>query len=345
VQKTVTIKDVAQRAAVSSATVSFVLNDLADSRIPDVTAARVRAAAAELGYTPNALARGLRRRRTDTIAVISDKLATTSYALDMLGAVQDVARQHGLLVFLVETGGDPEVEKAAMEAINRQQVDGVLYACLYHRVVELPGGLGANVVLLDARTERASFPAVVPDDRGGARAAVSELLQHGHRRIGFINDFSATAAADLRLAGYRDALRAHAVHFDRRLVHYAEPGLEASGAAAVHLVDAAGATGLFCFNDRVAVGAFRGLSRRGLTVPGDISVVGFDDQEFIADYADPPLTTVALPHYAMGEWAARTLVARMGGEPVLPETHLMPCDLVRRASVGPAPALTGQRCI
>jgi LacI family transcriptional regulator len=92
-------------------------------------------------------------------------------------------------------------------------------------------------------------------------------------------------------------------------------------------------TGVFCFNDRFAVGAYRGLRRRGLVVPRDLSVVGFDDQDFVADYADPPLTTVALPHYAMGEWAARVLVARINGEDDPPRVHLMPCRLVRRGSV------------
>src|SRR5205085_6235613 len=106
------------------------------------------------------------------------------------------------------------------------------------------------------------------------------------------------------------------------------------GTAAVHLVERAGATALFCFNDRMALAAYHGLRAHGLRVPADVSVVGFDDQEFVASYADPPLTTVALPHYAMGEWAARALVDQLNGRAVPAETHLMPCELVRRASVG-----------
>jgi LacI family transcriptional regulator len=341
--KAATIRDVAERAFVSSATVSLVLNDVADSRISAATAQRVRAAAAGLGYAPNWLARGLRRRRTDTIGLISDEIATTPYAVHMVAGVQEVARRNGLLVFLVNTEGELDVEKAAVGALGRQRVDGIIYACMYHRVVDLPEGLGTNVVLLDARTERATFPAVVPDDRGGARAAVAELLEHGHRRIGFINDFHAREAAELRLAGYRDALRSYGVRFNRRLVAYAEPGLDASGAAAVQLRDNAGITALFCFNDRVAVGAGRGLGARGLAVPRDVSIVGFDDQQFVADHADPPLTTVALPHYAMGEWAARTLVDQINGVARVPATYVMPCELVRRASVGPLPPASRPR--
>jgi LacI family transcriptional regulator len=314
-----------------------VLNEVADSRIPQTTAGRVRAAAAQLQYAPNSLARGLRRRRTDVIALISDTITTTPYAVHMIEAVEQVVRRNGLLLFLVNTGGDVGVERKAVEALGRQQVEGFLYACMYHRIVELPRGLGPNVVLLDARTRRRSVPAVVPDDRGGARAAVTELLEHGHRRIGFLTDARAPLAARLRLAGYRDALKEHGIRYDRRLVVAAEPTLEASAAAAGRLHERTGITGLFCFNDRMTIGAYRGLRGRGLAVPADVSVVGFDDQEFVAAYADPPLTTVALPHYAMGEWAARALVERITGGAVEPETHLMPCQLVRRASVEPPP--------
>jgi DNA-binding LacI/PurR family transcriptional regulator len=341
VPKPPTIKDVAQLAGVSAATVSLVLNDVANSRITPSTADRVRSAAAALGYAPNPLARGLRRRRTDVIALISDTITTTPYAVHMIEAVEEVVRGNGLLLFLVNTGGDPVVEKSAVAALARQQVDGYLYACMYHRVVDLPDGLGPNVVLLDARTKRRSVPAVVPDERGGARAAVAEFVAHGHRRIGFVNDAAAPPAAALRLAGYREALKAHGIRFDARLVVDAQPApdgttvpADGGGAAAVRLVERAGATALFCFNDRMAVAAYRGLRAHGLHVPADVSVIGFDDQEFVASFADPPLTTVALPHYAMGEWAARALVDRVNGRPVPAETHLMPCQLVRRASVG-----------
>jgi LacI family transcriptional regulator len=343
VRRRATIGDVAQLAGVSSAAVSLVLNKVAHSRIPETTAVRVRAAAAQLGYAPNSLARGLRCRRTDTIGLISDEITTTPYAVRMLKAVQDVAVGSGLLVFLIDSGGDPAVERAGVGALAGQQVDGFLYACMHHRIVELPAGLGPNVVLLDARTEDATFPAVVPDDRGGARAAVTELLDHGHRRIGLINDSHAPVAAGLRLAGYRDALSSYGIRFDRTLVRDAEPNLEASAAAAVALHDASDASALFCFNDRVAVGACRGLRQRGLAVPHDLSVVGFDDQEFVAAFAEPPLTTVALPHYAMGAWAARTLIDLINGEPVMPQTCLIPCELVRRGSVGPPPSTSDPR--
>jgi DNA-binding LacI/PurR family transcriptional regulator len=250
-------------------------------------------------------------------------------------AIQDVAARNGLLVFMVNTEGDREAERSAVAALNQQRVDGFVYACLAHRVVDLPAGLGPNVVLLDGRTQRTRFPTVVPDERGGARTAVSELLRHGHRRIGFINDLRNPLAARLRLVGYREALNAFGVRFERKRVASVLPGLDASAAAARQLVEEAGVTALFCFNDRLAVGAYRGLRQRGLRVPSDVSVIGFDDHEFVADFADPPLTTVALPHYEMGEWAVSTLVDLINGEGGEPGIQPMPCRLVVRASVAP----------
>jgi LacI family transcriptional regulator len=336
----VTIRDVAERAAVSPATVSLVLNDVA-ARIPEATAARVRAAATDLGYAPNSLARGLRLRRTHTIGFISDTITTTPFAVHMVEAAQHVARRHGFLLFLVNTGDDAAVERAAVRALRQQQVDGFLYACMYHRVVEPPDLGGGPVVLLNARAGTGDHPAVVPDDRGGARSAVLELIDHGHRRIGFINDVATHPAATLRLAGYRDALKERGIRYDRRLVEHSEAEPEQGAAAALRLYDRAAPTGVFCFNDRMAVGVRRGLAARGLSVPRDVSLIGFDDQEFVASYAEPPLTTVALPHYAMGQWAAQALVDRIidgrsqDGGPGGP-VHLMPCELVRRDSVAPA---------
>jgi LacI family transcriptional regulator len=170
----VTIKDVARRAGVSSANVSMVLNRVSASRISEATAERVRLAAAELGYAPNLLARGLRKRRTDTIAVLSDQLATTSLAPHMVRAIQDVAARNGMLVFMVNTEGDRDSERSVVAALNQQRVDGFIYACLAHRVIDLPAGIGPNVVLLNGRTRRLRFPSVVPDERGGgARAAAA----------------------------------------------------------------------------------------------------------------------------------------------------------------------------
>lgn len=341
------IKDVARSAGVSVTTVSHVLNRRAGTRVAADTAERVRQAAAEVGYAPNSLARGLRTRRSHTIGFLSDEITTTPFAVRMVEAAQKAAWQRGFLLILLNTGGDAGIERAAVTALGQQQVAGVIYACMWHRVLSVPEGLGPETVLLDCRAANGGYRAVVPDERGGARAAVSELLDQGHRRIAFINDQLGPEAATLRLRGCRDVLAERGIRFDPRLVRDAFPDARGAARAAADLLESSWAfgdrpTAIFCFNDRMAMGVYRAARHRGLRIPQDISVIGFDDQEFLADALDPPLTTVALPHREMGRWAVETLLDEPPGPAAAPpDTVLMPCPLVRRESVGPPPTSSG----
>ncbi|MDR2348141.1 MAG: LacI family transcriptional regulator, partial [Bifidobacteriaceae bacterium] len=142
------ISDVAGEAGVSIATVSLVLND-APARISDETRQRVREAAERLQYRPNSTARGLRTRRSKTIGVISDAIASTPFAGRMIAGLQDVAREHGYLVFLADTSKDRAAETAAIKAYSDQQVEAMIYACMYHQVIEPPEGLAPGSVFLD----------------------------------------------------------------------------------------------------------------------------------------------------------------------------------------------------
>lgn len=338
----VRITDVAAAAGVSATTVSLVLNDV-ESRISEETRDRVRAAAAAVGYAPSALARGLRQQRTHTIGLISDQIATTPFAGRMLAGAQDVARAHGELIFLVDTGGDPVVEQSAIRALAGQQVDATIYASMWHQIVPVPAGLPADTVFLDCRPDSGGFRSVVPDDRAGGAAATQELVEAGHRRIGFVDaadDSERPIAADLRHAGYREVLQAHGIEPDPALHVHAAVSPRGGRAATERLLDLPAATrptALFCFNDRMAVGAYAAVHARGLRIPEDISIIGYDDQQFIAAEQDPPLTTIALPHYEMGRWAMEVALGiRATGEQ--DATHQMECPVVRRDSVGPPPA-------
>lgn len=337
----VRISDVAAAAGVSTATVSLVLNDRT-ARISEATRERVRQAAAEVGYTPNSVARGLRTQRSRTIGLISDTIATTPFAGRMLAGAQDVAREHGYLVFLVDTDADPVVEREAIRALADQQVDAMIYACMWHRVVEVPDSLPSHSVFLDCRPDVGGFPAVVPDDRAGGLAAVRELVAAGHRRIAYVDvELSdAPVASGLRHEGYLEALAEAGITADPAL-HVRGATTAAGGRAATEtlldLPELRRPTALFCFNDRMAVGAYVAAHHRGLEIPRDLSIVGYDDQQLVAAELDPPLTTVALPHYEMGRWAME--VALGSRDPGQSDTaHLMPCPIVRRDSVGPPPA-------
>ncbi|TGN66615.1 LacI family DNA-binding transcriptional regulator [Nocardioides eburneiflavus] len=340
--KRISIKDVAQRAGVSVTTVSHVLNDTPGKRISDDTRSRVRRAADELSYQPNGVARSLRLQRSQILAMVSDQIATTPHAgLIILGA-QEAASKHGWLLMLVNSGGDRETERAEIQALQQRQVDGFLYASMYHQVVDVPPELGDSpLTLLDARCDDQRIPSVAPDEVQGGQAATQLLLDMGHRRIGLINNVDDIPATEGRLEGYLRALREAGLEPDDDLV--VRDLSEASGGyrAGLALLDRAPRpTAIFCFNDRMAMGLYQAAAERGLRIPEDLSVVGFDNQELIADGLRPGLTTVALPHYEMGAWAVETLIRRLGDPDIAPEQVLLRCPVVARASVGPPAAST-----
>lgn len=337
------IKDVAKAAGVSIATVSLVLNDKADHRIPERTRERVRQAAREVGYTPNSLARSLRTRRTHTIGLVSDRIATTPYAVRMIAAAEQVAAENAHLIFLVDTDGDLAVSTAAVQTLQDRQVDGLVYACMWHQVLgadQLPPGLPAGTVFLDARPADGGYPAVVPDDHAGGVAAVEELLGAGHRRIGLvdIDEEPEPVASTLRREAWRRTLTEAGVAVDPDW-HVRVASTAAGGREGLDRLLALPAerrpTAVFCFNDRMAMGVYTSARHHGLRIPEDLSVVGYDDQELIAAEMDPGLTTVALPHAAMGRWA---MEVRLGvREPPEDEVLRLPCPLIRRGSVAPPP--------
>jgi LacI family transcriptional regulator len=333
------MRDVARAAGVSQTTVSFVINDVPDAHISRATRERVRAAVERLGYRPNAIARALRRDTTDTIGFVSDEMATTPFAGQMIQGAQDAAWERDKLLLLVNTGGDPAVEARALATLVNRRVDGIVYATMYHRVVE-PGRQLREVpaVLLDAEAADGSLPSVVPDEEWAAFAATSVMLEAGRRRIGFLNSADSSPAASGRLAGYRRAVETRALPFDESVVRSCRAVQGGGYDAARALMGVEDPpTALLCFNDQIAMGAYQALFDRKLRIPEDTAVVGFDDHELIAPCLRPGLSTVALPHYEMGRWAVEQLLDLIEGSktdrrrPVV--QHRMHCPYVARESV------------
>ncbi len=336
-----TIKDVASLAGVSTTTVSDVLNEVPGRRINSGTRDRVKAAADELSYSPNRLARGLRLQRTHTFGFVSDAIGATPYAgLTILGA-QRAAAENGSMLMFMNSGLDPDLEEREIRALLDRRVDGIIFASDYHRQVKMPASIRRTAaVLVDATSDDPSISSVVPDEVGGALSAVRELAAHGHRVIGFLNNVDDIPATRLRLAGFRRGLEEVGVQVDPGIVISGKSDAAAGYGAAMSLLDRPGRpTGVFCFNDRIAMGTYQAAADLGLRIPDDLSVVGFDNQEHVADGLRPGLTTLALPHYEMGQWAVRTLIDLVEArtqQPV-PEVVTLPCPLVRRASVGSPP--------
>jgi LacI family transcriptional regulator, galactose operon repressor len=331
------MSDVAAASGVSTTTVSMVLSGKAGTSIPTSTQERVLDASRNLGYRANAVARNLRIRTSDTIGLVSDVIASTPFAGAMIHGAHQAAQAAGKLLLIVDTDRDADIETKAIDTLHDRQVDAIIYATMYHRVIEPPASLReAAWVVLDSRTEDPADSWVVPDEAGGAAAATRHLIEQGHRRIGYLRDSHHNPADIERLAGYRRTLDEAGVAFDPELVveDLDNPfGGHAAAARLLRLADPP--TAIQCYNDRMAMGAYRAVRHAGLSIPGDLSVVGFDNQSQIAPWLDPPLTTVQLPHEAMGRWAVEHVVGVLGGEIEGPRQRRMECPLVVRESVTP----------
>lgn len=337
-KKRPSMKDVAQQAGVSRTTVSFVINKVPNANIPQETQDRVWAAVDELDYRPNALARGLRAQRTHAIGFVSDEVATTPYAGNMIQGAQDQAWIHDNIILLVNTGSNQEMKKTAVNMMLERQVDGIIYATMYHREVHPPAEINqVPAVLLDCFVADRSLPSVVPDEVAGGQQAAEYLLQKGHRRIGFISDAADVPARHGRLQGYKNALAANHISFVPEFVFHGTSNPNGGYDAAMALMKLpVPPTALFCYNDRMAMGAYDALRKLNLSIPDDVAIIGFDNQEIIAAYLYPPLTTMQLPHYEMGKWAVNTLLQLINNpdeKQFSPVQVMLPCPLVERESV------------
>jgi LacI family transcriptional regulator len=335
------IRDVAKAADVSVTTVSHALSATHQSRVNPETRQHVREVAAQLGYAPNRLASGLRNQRSYLLGLVSDEIASTPFAGEMILGAQDAAYERGWLLMLVDSGRNWALEEKQVNTLLQHQVDGLVFARMYHQQAKVPAGVGGvPVVLLDAFDAEGKFSSVVPDEVAAARTAVRELIDAGHRRIGFINNSDDIPAALGRLEGYREILAEAGLEFGPELVTREIPEAAGGRAGARKLLSLPERpTALFCFHDRQAFGAYEVASSLGLTIPTDLSVVSIDNFEIISDGLWPGLTSVALPHYEMGRWAVHRLLDEIedpegtGG----PVQLAFDCPIVRRGSVA-APA-------
>jgi LacI family transcriptional regulator len=328
-----TMMDVASRAGVSQATVSLVLNDSPGVRLSDTTRERVRQAADELGY--KLVRRGQRRAPADQnlIAFIADEMATDPWMAIAFDGAREKALEYGLTVSLVVTRGDPEAEAMILNQMG-QQLLGIIYGTtLTRRAEPAPELFEHHTVLLNCYDAKRRLPSVLPGELVGGRVATERLIQAGRQRIALINGQEGLDASRDRLKGYRQALSSHDLTFDPALVR---PGNwePSSGYEMTHALMALDnpPDGIFCANDMMAVGCFDALRELGKQVPRDVSVVGFDDRE-IAQFTRPPLTTLVLPHYEMGEIAAELLIDAAGGLHAGPTQIKVECPLVERESV------------
>lgn len=323
--------DIARHVGLSRTTVSFVINRRADIQISDESRQRIWDAVKELGYRPDAGAQSLASSRTNLIGLITD-ITTSPFGGGIIRGAQQAAWRQGKLLLIVASEGDPVMEAAAFEMLLGRRVEGVIYATLSHRQIALPDSANEVPTVLVHCFDRArAFPSIVPDEAEGGYVGTRRLIGAGHRRIALINLDPGLPAAVGRQAGYERALAEAGIRVDPQLIvsgHATATGGFQRAAELLELEDAP--TGFFCGTDRMAMGAYDAIKERGLRIPKDIGVVGYDNQEIIASFLRPPLTTVALPFDDMGAVAVRMLASMAAG--VAGERQTLAGPLIERAS-------------
>ena len=345
---TATIGDVARRARVSTATVSRVLAGLGGARAE--TRERVLDAARELDYRPSAVARSLKLRTTQTLGLIITDIENPFFP-QLVRAVEDVAREHGFALLLCNAADDPEREASYLDLLVDRRVDGVVIAVsgLGTRHREWLAEAPLPVVLVNSVAPGLPHPSIASDNVDGGRQAAAHLLHLGHRRIGVLTAGPRNADAPARMAGVRHAIEQSGMDPDAVPIVVGEPGVVGGEAALSRLLaDAPETTGVVAYNDLMAIGAMRAIRASGRTVPGHVSVVGFDDVA-IAAYTDPPLTTIVQAIGELGRWAVERLVERLADGAASLDGHgpadltlsgtVLPVRLVARGSSGPPPGV------
>lgn len=345
------MSDVARLAGVDSSTVSRALNARTAAMLRPETVAKVRAVSEELGYRPNVLARGLRTQRTDTVGLLLPDV-TSPFFPPIVRGIEDVFTSAGYVLLIANTDNDAEREGQSLDSLVARQVDDIMLATSHLDVATDAARLGGTpLMLVNRRDLTGSVPCVVPNDSVGVRAVVDHLYELGHREIGLVsgplNTSTGRDRRDVFVAACKDLglptdMVVHADVYDRPSGHRAtELLLEQYGSRP---------TALFASNDLLAVGALTALKERGLRVPEDVSLTGYNDRPLV-DLIDPALTTVRVDQYEMGRQAGLMMLDLLrsasdqadatngsdaAGGAAVQDVTISPELIVRRSTAAPA---------
>lgn len=335
-----TIRDVAKLAGVAPITVSRVINDSGYTGLE--TRQRVQEAIQSLGYVPNSLAQSFRWKHTGLLAlVITD--VTNPFWTTVARGVEDAASDAGLNVILCNTDESDAKQERYVHALLRKQIDGLLLVPTSRglKALQFAASQHVPVVVLDRRLPGADVDIVRCDSQLGARLVVQHLLSLGHRQIAFLSGPADIPTAEDRLAGYRQALRFAGLGPESELVYFGYFTVESGQIMAEQaLSNRPRPTALFAGNNFIAIGALKYLQFIGIKIPGELSVVGFDDLPLHL-VIDPFLTVVSQPAYEMGRMAAKLLIDRLqNSQPGASREIVLPSTVVLRRSSGPAPEVT-----
>lgn len=330
----VTIRDVARAAGVSTATAARALGGYGHAS--PAARRKVSESARQLGYRPNVVARALVSRATTTVGLVVGDIENPFFAAAARG-LADVMDAHGYTVLLANADEDAGRERRAVDALRARQVDGMV-------VVPAPGAspehlaelvtAGVPLVLLDRAVVGVAADSVLVRNVAGARAAVAHLAGLGHRRIGVVSDSPEITSSAERIQGYRQALRAGGIAPEPGLISIGGPTRDDGEAAALRLLDRPDRpTAVFTANNFMTVGALRAARSLGLRIPEDVALVGFDDLDWTT-LVQPPVTVVRQPVADLGRVAGERLLRRLEGDTGPPRRIRLDANLIVRGSCG-----------
>jgi LacI family transcriptional regulator len=334
----ITLKQLSQLAGVHLSTVARVLNDDPRQRVSDEVRERILRLAREYHYRPNGVARSLRTKRSEVVGALIPDIANPFFAALFRG-MEDALAQHNYSIILANSDDQPAREARGLALLRGRQVDGLILATARRSdpAIEALAAEGVPFVLVNRHTDPLIGHAVVPDDYGGAVAAVEHLIALGHTRIGHIAGSDDVSTGYARRQAYLDTLRTYDLEADPALLvlgSYREAGGYEAMRTLLALPDPP--TAVFAVNDLAAMGAMRAVHEAGLSVPQHCSVVGFNDLPVSAQVS-PPLTSLHVPLHALGAMAAECLLEQLLGAEIPGEPVLVPVTLICRESSGPVP--------
>jgi len=332
-KKSVTIKDVAKLAGVSTTTVSYVINKT--GFLSDKTRAKVLKAIDELNYRPNILARSLRNRKTSTVGLMICDLRNPFFA-EVLWGIETYLGKKGYNIIVADTDYDPKKEKEAAEMFYSKQVDGVIVVPGGDRDEHIKFFTEQNipVVLLDKRARNLNVDVVLVNNIEGSRQLVEHLINLGHKRIGIVTGPLSSTTGKERLEGYLKALRRHSIPEDEDLIKIGDFKKQSGYDLTLELLSLPQPpTAIYACNNLMGLGAMEALSERKINIPEEIGVVIFDDLPWFK-YVDPPLTVVAQPSFKLGEIAGQFLFEQMRKKRRRPKQAVLDVQLKVRQSAG-----------
>jgi len=322
------IYDIAKKAGVSPSTVSRALED--HPRIGATTRKRIQELAKEMGYVPSTVAKSLAANKTWTIGMVLAAISDPFMGRVVEG-VEQAAVEAGFNVFISTSQNDRQQEIAAIKMLQKRRVDGIIVIAshLFDQYPRFFGRSKVPIVIINEQEPGKTMHFVTVDDVHAARLAVEHLLALGHRRIGYVSVTNRPKSNQYRLKGYQDALEAAGIASDPALIFTSNiiEDHAKRGEASLEPLLAAGATAVFCYNDTTAMSLLATCYKRGVSVPGDLSIIGFDDID-MATYTIPPLTTIRQPRFELGQRAMQMMLALLNGQE--PENQFLPIELVVR---------------